>query len=59
VYVGQSTNNKKLSQQHAHCPPNKMKDDVLKFKPFHMHFGLQIEYTPTRKHLVDRKEKNA
>ncbi len=57
MYVGQSTNKKKLSQQHAHCPPNKMKDDVLKFKPFHMHFGLQIEYTATRKYLVNRKEK--
>ncbi len=59
VYVGQSTDQEKLFQQHAHGPPNKMKDDVLKFKPFHMHFGLQIEYTTTRKYLVDRKEKNS
>ncbi len=57
MYVGQSINKKKLPQQHADCPPNKIKDDVLKFKPFHMHFGLQIEYTATRKYLVDRKEK--
>jgi len=48
---------KKLFQQHAHCPPNKMKDDVLKFKAFHMHFSLQIEYTTTRKYLANRKEK--
>jgi len=48
---------KKLFQQHAHCPPNKMKDDVLKFKAFHMHFSLQIEYTTTREYLANRKEK--
>jgi hypothetical protein len=36
-----------------------MKDDVLKFKPFHMHFGLEIEYATTRKYLIDRKEKKS
>ncbi len=34
-----------------------MKDDVSKFKPFHMHFSLHIEYIAMKKYLVDRKEK--
>jgi hypothetical protein len=48
MYVGQSI---------AHCPPKKMKDDVSKFKPFHMHFSFHIEYTTMRKYLTSRKEK--
>jgi hypothetical protein len=57
MYVGQSFDSKKGFEQHACCPPKKMKDDVSKFKPFHMHFSLHIEYTTMRKYLVDKKEK--
>lgn len=45
VFVGQSIDVEKRFQQRAHYPPNKMKDDDSNFKPFHMHFNLQIEYT--------------
>jgi hypothetical protein len=45
-----------IFEQHARCPPKKMKHDASKFKPFHMHFGLHIEYTTMRKYLVNRKE---
>jgi hypothetical protein len=58
MYVGQSIDAKKRFERHPCCPPKKMKDDVSKFKPFHMHFNLHIEYTTMRKYLVDRKEKN-
>ncbi len=57
MYVGQSFDAKNIFEQHAHCPPKKMKEDVSKFKPFHMHFNLHIEYTIAKKYLVDRKEK--
>jgi hypothetical protein len=50
MYVGQSIDAKKRFEQHACCPPKKMKDDVSKFKPFHMHFSLHIEYTTMRKY---------
>jgi hypothetical protein len=59
MYVGQSIDAKKKCEQHAHCPPKKMKDDASKFKPFHMHFSLHIEYTIIKKYLVDRKEKTS
>jgi hypothetical protein len=57
LYVGQSIDAKKRFEQHAYCPPKKMKDDASKFKPFYMHFSIHIEYTTTKKYLVDRKEK--
>jgi hypothetical protein len=57
MYVGQSIDAKKIFEQHAQCPPKNMKDDASKFKPFYMHFSLHIEYTTTRKYLVDIKEK--
>jgi hypothetical protein len=56
-YVGQLINAKKRFEQHARYPPTKMKNDVSKCKPFHMHFSLHIEYTTMRKYLVDKKEK--
>lgn len=34
-----------------------MKDDASKFEPLYMHFSFHIEYTTTKKCLVDRKEK--
>ncbi len=58
MYVGQLINAKKKFEQHACYPPTKMKNDVSKCKPFHMHFSLHIEYTTMRKYLVDKKEKN-
>jgi hypothetical protein len=57
MYVGQSIDAKLFFEQHAHCPPKKMKDDASKFKPFHVHFSLHIEYTTTKKYLAERKEK--
>ncbi len=33
-----------------------MKHDASKFKPFHMHFSLHIEYTIMKKYLVNKKE---
>jgi hypothetical protein len=57
MYVGQLINAKKRFEQHARYPPTKMKNDVSKCKPFHMHFSLHIEYTTMRKYLVDKKEK--
>ncbi len=34
-----------------------MKHEASKFKPFHIHFSLHIEYTTTKKYLANRKEK--
>ncbi len=48
---------KKKIEQHPHYPPKKMKDDASKFKSFHMHFSLHIEYTTMRKYLAYIKEK--
>ncbi len=57
VYIGQSSNPYKSYKQHAHMPPYKMKNDVMKYQSFDMHFDLEVMYNTSQRYLASIKER--
>jgi hypothetical protein len=34
-----------------------MRNDAMKYQPFHMHFDLEVKYSTSQKYLADTKKK--